>query len=75
MSKYKVGNKDLLSSKRVTNYLFIKTSVNIYSLPHLNRILVIWWQKNKKRKQETKSSEINAKTFLLGKIIKKYLFH
>ena len=76
MSKNKVDHwqNNLLLSKRVTDYLFIKTSVNIYCLSNLNRILVILWQKNKKRKQDFKfrllSSEIYANTFFVSESTK-----
>ena len=72
MSKNKVDHwhNNLLLSKRVTDYLFIKTSVNIYCLSNLNQILVILWQKNKKRKQDFEfcslSSEIYTNTFFVS---------
>jgi len=52
MSKYKVDNYNinLLSLKRVSDCLSIKTGVYVYSLSQINRIQVILWQKNKKRK-------------------------
>ena len=76
MSKNKVDHwhNNLLLSKRVTDNLFIKTSVNIYCLSKLNRILVILWQKNKKRKQDFEfclfSSEIYLNTFFVSESTK-----
>ena len=73
MSKDKlVIEFDLFFPLSVIDYLNTKSSVNLYSLSNLNLLLVIVWQKDKKRKLSW--ALISPKVLIYFSLISKSIF-